>query len=98
MNYSILGTGMVGNAIGTKLISLGHQVMMGSRDAQNPKATEWAQNNNGASTGTFAQAAQFGDVVFNCLKGEIVLQVVTSLQNELSGKILVDISNPLDFF
>ncbi len=95
----ILGTGMVGNSIGSKLISLGYEVKMGSRDNTNEKAAEWANaNGENASHGTFADAATFGEIVFNCTKGEHALDVVklAGVQN-LEGKILVDISNPLDF-
>lgn len=97
MKIAIIGTGMVGQSIGNALLALGHNVMMGSRDAQNPNALDWANGKANASVGTFAQAASFGDVAFNCLKGEFCVPVVTSIKQELSGKILVDISNPLDF-
>lgn len=95
----ILGTGMVGNTIGSKLIQLGYEVKMGSRTNDNPKAAEWVKaNDNKASQGTFAEAAAFGEVLFNCTKGEHSLEVMkmTGPQN-LEGKILIDISNPLDF-
>ncbi|MGV3641247.1 MAG: NADPH-dependent F420 reductase [Adhaeribacter sp.] len=95
----ILGTGMVGNTIGTKLIQLGYSVMMGSRSARNEKAAAWVAANGGtASAGTFAQAAQFGDIIFNCTKGEISLEAFKMAGPEhFAGKIIVDIANPLDF-
>lgn len=95
----ILGTGMVGNTIGTKIIQLGYSVMMGSRSAQNEKAAAWvAANGSTASSGTFAQAAQFGDIIFNCTKGDISLEVFKMAgPAHFAGKIIVDIANPLDF-
>lgn len=95
----IFGTGMVGNTIGTKLIQLGYQVKMGSRTADNPKAAEWVQaNGERSSQGTFAEAASFGEIIFNCTKGEHSLEVIKSAGVEtLAGKILIDVSNPLDF-
>lgn len=95
----ILGTGMVGNTIGTRLIQLGSQVMMGSRTKDNAKAKEWvAVNGEKASQGTFSDAANFADIIFNCTKGEHSIEVIKSAGIEnLSGKILADISNPLDF-
>jgi 8-hydroxy-5-deazaflavin:NADPH oxidoreductase len=61
MKIGILGTGMVGSTIGTKLIQLGHDVKMGSRTATNEKAIAWAQKNGiHASQGTFTDAALFG--------------------------------------
>ena len=70
MKIGILGTGMVGESIGTKLVALGHDVKMGSRSTTNEKAIEWAGKNKlHASHGTFADAAAFGDLVFNCTHG-----------------------------
>jgi len=66
MNIGVLGTGMVGNTIGSKLIELGHSVKMGSRTATNEKAEQWAEKNGAnASYGTFADAAAFGEIIFN---------------------------------
>ncbi len=96
---SVLGTGMVGKAIASKLIQLGYQVMMGSRTNNNEKALAWvAENGNLASTGTFADAAAFGELVFNCTKGEITLEVFKQAGTEnFKGKTILDISNALDF-
>ena len=99
MQIAVLGTGMVGNAIGTKLIELGHQVKMGSRATNNEKAVAWAKaNDSNASQGTFADAAAFGEIVFNCTSGIASLEALklASAKN-LKGKILLDIANPLDF-
>ena len=98
-NIAILGTGMVGDAIATKLVSLGYKVMMGSRTADNEKATAWAGSNGAAaSNGTFASAAAFGEIIFNCTSGKASLEALQLAGREnLQGKILVDVSNPLDF-
>jgi len=95
----VLGTGMVGNAIAKKLIALGHQVMMGSRTKDNAKAIEWANaNGSNASNGTFEDAAKFGEVIFNCTRGEIAIDVIKAAGIEnFNGKTVVDISNPLEF-
>ncbi len=99
MNIAILGTGMVGNTIGTKLIQNGHQVRMGSRTANNEKAAAWVTaTGSSASQGTFADAAAFGDIIFNCTKGEVAADVLQQAGAEnLKGKIVIDVSNPLDF-
>jgi len=98
-NIAILGTGMVGDSIGTKLVSLGHNVKMGSRTANNEKATAWAAKNGSlASNGTFAAAAAFGEIIFNCTSGQVSLEALQLAGREnLQGKILVDVANPLDF-
>ncbi len=96
---AVLGTGMVGSTIASKLIQLGCEVKMGSRTANNEKAAEWVKTNGAkASHGTFSDAAKFGELIFNCSKGENALEVMQMAGVEnLSGKILIDISNPLDF-
>jgi predicted dinucleotide-binding enzyme len=99
MNIAILGTGVVGQTIGGKLVELGHKVKMGSRTADNPKAAEWVKKcGSGASQGTFADAAAFGELLFNCTTGAGSLPALESAgAANLKGKVLVDVSNPLDF-
>jgi predicted dinucleotide-binding enzyme len=100
MKIGVLGTGMVGESIGSKLIEEGHEVKMGSRTAGNEKALAFvAKHKNGrASAGTFADAAAFGEIVFNCTRGVESVSILKSVgEKNLDGKILVDISNPLDF-
>ncbi|MBC7861574.1 MAG: NAD(P)-binding domain-containing protein [Bacteroidia bacterium] len=99
MKIGILGTGMVGSTIGSKLIALGHDVMMGSRTSTNEKAAAWVKSAGAkSSAGTFAEAAAFGEVIFNCTKGDATLDVMKLAgEKNLAGKILLDISNPLDF-
>jgi predicted dinucleotide-binding enzyme len=99
VKLGILGTGMVGNAIGTKLIQLGHEVKMGSRTPSNEKAAEWVKANGPkASQGTFAEAAAFGEIIFNCTAGTASIEALKQAgEGNLQSKILIDISNPLDF-
>ena len=64
MKIGVLGTGIVGQTIGSKIVQLGHEVMMGSRDEANIKATTWAKEEGPrASFGTFANAAAFGEII-----------------------------------
>ena len=99
MKIGILGTGVVGNTLGTALIAKGHEVKMGSRDATNEKAAGWTKvNGKNATQGTFEDAAIFGDIIFNCTKGEHSLEAITLAgEQNIAGKILVDVGNPLDF-
>lgn len=99
MKIGVLGTGMVGKAIASKLVALGHDVKMGSRSATNENATAWAKDaGDKASHGTFADAAAFGELVFNCTSGTGALDAVRAAgADNLANKILIDISNPLDF-
>jgi predicted dinucleotide-binding enzyme len=99
MKIAVLGTGIVGDAIGTKLIQCGHEVKMGSRTATNAKAAAWVTKNGiRASQGTFADAASFGEIVFNCTHGGASLEALNLAGvNNLKNKILIDIANALDF-
>jgi predicted dinucleotide-binding enzyme len=99
MRFGVLGTGTVGQAIGGKLVSLGHEVTMGSRQAGNEKAVAWvAEAGDGAGEGTFADAAGFGEVLVNATAGTASLEALEAAGAEnLAGKVLIDVSNPLDF-
>jgi predicted dinucleotide-binding enzyme len=99
MKIAILGTGAVGATIGSKLIDLGHEVMMGSRTDNNEKALAFVAKHAGinASCGNFNQAAKFGEVIFNCTKGEHSINAIALAENAVHGKVLIDVSNPLDF-
>jgi predicted dinucleotide-binding enzyme len=99
MKIAVLGSGMVGQTIGSKLVELGHDVRMGSRIATNEKAAGWSKQAGGkASYGTFEDAASFGEIVFNCTSGLASLEALRAAGSKnLSGKLLVDVSNPLDF-
>jgi len=98
MRIGVFGTGMVGAAIATKLVEVGHEVTMGSRTNGNEQALEWvASAGAGASQGTFADAAAHGEIVFNCTAGEASLAAIGSVETgDLAGKVLVDVANPLD--
>lgn len=99
MKIGILGTGTVGNTIGSRLVELGHEVMMGSRTSNNEKAQAFLQKHgqSKASAGTFAEAADFGEILFNCTKGEVSVEAILAAGPGIAGKILVDVANPLDF-
>ncbi|MGE5072685.1 MAG: NADPH-dependent F420 reductase, partial [Anaerolineae bacterium] len=99
MRIGVLGTGVVGQAVGSKIIQLGHEVMMGSRDEANIKAVTWAREEGPrASFGTFANAAAFGEILFNCTLGSASLGAPRDAgADNMRGKILVDTANPLDY-
>jgi predicted dinucleotide-binding enzyme len=99
MRVAVLGTGSVGRAIAGKLVELGHEVTMGSRSADNEALREWvAGAGEGAGGGSFAEAAANGELIFNCTAGTASLEALDAAGAEnLAGKTLVDVSNPLDF-
>jgi hypothetical protein len=99
MKIAVLGTGMVGETLGSKLIQLGHEVTMGSRSKSHDKAAAWVEKSGPlARQGTFADAAAAGELVLNCTLGSASLEALTQAgESNLAGKILWDLSNPLDF-
>lgn len=109
MNITILGTGVVGKAHAKKLVELGHTVFMGTQDPAktmqqdkndamgNPPFPVWHKENEAVQLQTFSEAASNGDIIFEALHGEIAVAILKSLEKELQGKIIIDISNPLDF-
>ena len=99
MKIAVLGTGLVGQTISSKLVHLGHDVMMGSRDEANPKAVTWAKHaGRTALFGTFANAAAFGEIIFNCTLGTASMEALNQVgAANMKGKILIDTSNPIDY-
>jgi predicted dinucleotide-binding enzyme len=98
VRIGVLGTGAVGTKIASRLVELGHEVMLGSRTADNENAAEWvAGAGNGASQGTFADAAAFGELLFNCTPGSVSVEAIgTARPEDVAGKTLVDISNAIE--
>ncbi|MFE3880749.1 NADPH-dependent F420 reductase [Kitasatospora sp. NPDC059146] len=99
MRIGIIGTGVVGQTLADKLVSLGHQVALGSRTKDNEHGLAWAGKAGPAgSCGTFAEAAAFGEVVLNATGGTVSLAALRAAGAEhLAGKLLIDVSNPLVF-
>jgi 8-hydroxy-5-deazaflavin:NADPH oxidoreductase len=110
MNFAVLGTGMVGRTIAARLDELGHDVTIGTRDPEatlaraeadgmgNPPYAAWAGEHPGIRLATFAAASAGAEVVVNATNGVAALDVLAQAgADNLAGKVLVDISNPLDF-
>ena len=95
MNIAVLGTGMVGRALAGRLIELGHDVTIGTRDRE---ATLARDGQGPAPFATYADAAAAAEIVLNATNGQATLEVLgLAGADALAGKVLVDISNPLDF-
>src|SRR4030081_2542406 len=99
MKIGILGTGEVGNLLGSRLIENGHQVMMGGREANNSKGLDFVNRDSSekASYGTFAEASVFGEIIFNATNGRYALAALKLANTDFAGKIIIDVANPLDF-
>jgi 8-hydroxy-5-deazaflavin:NADPH oxidoreductase len=110
MRFGILGTGVVGKTVAGRLDGMGHDVMVGTRNPEetvarseqdqygNPPFSAWQQEHPDVRLGAFAEAAAHGKLVVNSTAGVASLEALEMAgEDNLNGKILIDISNPLDF-
>ena len=110
MKIAVLGTGMVGQAIAARLSGQGHDVTIGTRDPQatlartgpdgmgNPPFSAWAEDHAQVNLATLSEAAAGAELVVNATNGSGAMPALEQAGAEnLAGKVLVDISNPLDF-
>ncbi len=110
MKIAIMGTGAVGQTMAAKLVELGHDVTMGTRNVSeklaskekdgygNPPFSEWYKTNSKVKLESFANAASFGDILINATNGGGSIDALKLAEaKNLSGKVLIDIANPLDF-
>ena len=110
MRYAVLGTGVVGRTLAARLVSLGHEVSIGTRDLQatlartepdgygNPSYAVWQDSQPAVTLATFADATAGAEAIVNATSGGASLAALTEAgEDNLAGKLLVDIANPLDF-
>ncbi|WP_327132202.1 NAD(P)-binding domain-containing protein [Streptomyces sp. NBC_01343] len=102
MRYAVLGTGIVGRTVAARLASLGHEVVIGTRDPEVTLArteyAEWQSANPQVGLASFPDAARHGDVLVNATGGQVSVAALTEADAaHLDGKVLIDIANPLDF-
>jgi len=99
MRIGILGSGEVGRKLGTGLAGLGHQVKLGSREPDQDKLKQWAKDAGPkATTGTFAEAAVFGELaILATLWSGTENALHLAGPENLKNKVLIDATNPLDF-
>lgn len=110
MRIGVLGTGWVGRAIGGKLAEIGHDVTIGTRDPGalmartepdapgRPPFSIWHADHPQVGVGTFADVARDAELIVIATQGAASLEALTAAgEANLDGKIVIDISNPLDF-
>jgi predicted dinucleotide-binding enzyme len=96
MHIAVLGTGMVGRTIAPRLAELGHVVRLGTRDPGTTRAREEWSELPGVELLTFAEATTGADLVVHAGNGASALDLLAQA-GDLTGVVLLDISNPLDF-
>ena len=95
MKVGVLGSGDVAKTLASGFLRHGHQVKIGSRSPA--KLAEWSAGNPGSTTGTFAEAAEFGEIVVLAVKGNVAAEALelAGAQN-LAGKTVIDACNPIE--
>jgi len=109
-NIGVFGTGAVGRTIAARLADLGHSVVIGTRDPNatrarttndamgNPPFSVWQRDHAAIGLGTFSEVAAHGDILVNATVGTGAMAALELAgSGNLAGKILIDVSNPLDF-
>ncbi len=110
MKIGIFGTGMVGQTLAQKLAELGHEVNIGTRNVEEtmgrsepdgygrPPYREWQKENPGIKLSSLSEAAAEAELLINAMNGAGSLAALEQAgRSNMEGKILLDISNPLDF-
>ena len=110
MRIAVLGTGPVGQQVSARLAELGHEVTIGTRDVDaamartgsdafgNPPFPAWREQHPGIAVATLAEATANAELVVNATNGSGSIEALESAgEQNLAGKVLVDIANPLDF-
>lgn len=94
MKAGIIGSGKVAQALAEGFIKHGHEVMISSREPS--KLSDWGAKNPKVQTGSFAQAAKFGQIVVLSIKGKFAADAIRSAgADNLSGKTVIDVTNPI---
>jgi predicted dinucleotide-binding enzyme len=110
MKIAVLGSVVVGQTMSERLDQLGHEVMIGTRNVKEtlarsapdsfgrPPFKDWYAGHSKIKLGNFSEAAAFGQVIINATNGAGSLEALRMAgKDNLKGKVLMDISNPLDF-
>jgi len=99
VRVGVLGSGSVGRALAAGFAAHGHEVTIGTRDpAENDDLQAWAAQHDGVAVGSFAGAAEAGELVVLAVKGVALEEAVERAgRTHFAGKVVIDATNPLDF-
>ncbi|WP_035054570.1 NADPH-dependent F420 reductase [Andreprevotia chitinilytica] len=93
MKVGVMGSGDVAKTLAAGFLQHGHKVMIGSREAA--KLADWRAEHSMAATGSFADAANFGDLVVLAVKGSAAAEAVRLAGDGINGKVVIDATNPI---
>lgn len=91
---AVIGTGMMGGAIGPRMAELGHTIVYGSRAPEEERIRKLLDRTPGQATAaTQEEAAAQGEIVFLAVPHTAALDVVERLRPHLAGKLVIDAGN-----
>lgn len=97
MKIGIIGSGDVAKSLGDGLAKKGHDVMIGTRDPDRADLKEWYKDSSKKQVGSTTEAGAFGDMAILAIAWHASEDVLSGVRPELSGKIVIDVTNPLVF-
>jgi hypothetical protein len=96
MKIGIIGSGIVGRVLGSAFIKEGHEVVLGTRDTTKAEVVKWATENTKAQTGSFENAASFGEIIVLATGGSVTHNAIELAgKANFAGKIVIDATNPI---
>jgi 8-hydroxy-5-deazaflavin:NADPH oxidoreductase len=96
MKIGIIGSGIVAQTLGKAFLTEGNEVMLGSRDPQKAALKKWSSESKGSKTGTFSEAAKFGELLVLATSGDGTREaILASGPENMDGKTVIDVTNPL---
>ncbi len=96
MKIGIIGTGVVGRTLAEGFLAIGHDVMLGTRNIQKDEVKKFLAENDRTLAGSFADAANFGDMIVLTVAGRIAKEAIAMTNNDdFKGKTVIDTTNPI---
>lgn len=98
MKIGIVGSGDVAQSLGAGLVKAGHSVMLGTRDTSKKELASWhKKNDKNRQLGSTTDAANFGEIIILAIAWHAAEDVLAQIRPEVSGKVVIDVTNPLVF-
>jgi 8-hydroxy-5-deazaflavin:NADPH oxidoreductase len=96
MQIGIIGSGIVGRVLASAFMKEGHKVMLGTRNTAKAEVVKWKNENAGAETGTFSEAAKFGELLVLATSGTVTENAIKLAGREnFRNKTVIDATNPI---
>ncbi|TMI68822.1 MAG: DNA-binding protein [Bacteroidetes bacterium] len=97
MKIGIIGSGAVGQTLATGFLNENHEVMLSSRSSSKPELVKWRETTPSGKTGSFREAAEFGDLLVLATGGAVAKEALEMAgKDNLRGKVIIDVTNPID--